>query len=76
MNLGDPVDRAFRAYARACERENAICQQPANTSGIRQHGGRRYVVLENGNGILAVYRLAPSGRIQRLADWPKALASE
>jgi hypothetical protein len=75
MNIEDPVDRAFRAYARQCERENAIYQQPAHYSGIRQHGGRRYVVLENMHGVLAVYRVMPSGRIRQLDDWPAALAS-
>jgi len=73
MNLtytpkGDPVLRAFAAYFRA-----GNIDQPANTSGIVEHDGKQYVVLENVNGILAVYRIRPDGQLKRLRRWPSAL---
>jgi hypothetical protein len=50
----DVVRRAFAAYFRTGGTE-----QPANTSAEVEHEGKRYVVLGNINGILAVYRVIP-----------------
>ncbi len=69
----DPVARAFAAYYRESAREGYLYQQPANTSGEVIHDGLRYVVLENSNEILAVYRIKPDGLLRRLKRWPKAL---
>jgi hypothetical protein len=35
------------------------------------HNGRRYVVLQNVNGVLAVYRVRHDGILKRLRRWPK-----
>jgi len=71
--LIDPTARAFRAWFRHADRHGLIPTQPANTSGVVHHDGQDYVVLENVNGILAVYLVAASGRIKRLDDWPSDL---
>jgi hypothetical protein len=44
----DLTTRAMAAYFRTAEQEGAtIVDQPANTSGVVEHNGRSYVVLEN-----------------------------
>jgi hypothetical protein len=68
--------RAFAAYYRAWAREGLDQQQidqPANTSGVRAHGGKRYVVLENVRGVLAVYRVRPDGILKGLRRWPREI---
>jgi len=45
--------------------------QPASTSGVRVCKGKKYVILENANGILAVYRIKNDGFLKRLKRWPK-----
>lgn len=61
------TSRAFAAYFRS---EGPNADQPANTSGPIEHEGKRYVVLRNINGVLAVYRLRPQGLLKRLRRWP------
>jgi hypothetical protein len=65
------VELTGRAFA-AWFRSGAI-DQPANTSGVRVHDGKNYVVLQNANGILAVYRVRNDGKLKRLRRWPKAV---
>lgn len=60
------VRRAFAAYFRA-----GGTQQPANTSGEVEHEGKRYVVLANVSGILAVYRVRNDGVLKGLRRWPR-----
>lgn len=60
--------RAFAAYFRA-----GGTDQPANTSGVVTHNGRRYVALHNVNGVLAVYRVRNDGILRRLRRWPSEL---
>jgi hypothetical protein len=67
---GDPIDRAFAAYFRT---EGAYAAQPSNHSDVQEHAGKEYVVLRNVNGILAVYRIRPSGELKRLRRWPTEL---
>lgn len=47
--------------------------QPANTSGFREYDGKAYIVLENINGPLAVYRVKNDDTLKRLKRWPKGL---
>lgn len=69
---GDPVDRAFSAYFR---RFGASANQPASSSRVeRDDKGLDYVVLRNTNGVLAVYRIRPSGELKLLTRWPAELA--
>lgn len=66
--------RAFAAYFRSAKAEGAWSpDQPANTSYVTEHDGKRYVVLENVNGVLAVYRVRTSGVLKGLRRWPKAI---
>lgn len=65
----DLTRRAFAAYFRTGD----SMDQPANTSGIVEHDGRRYVVLHNIRGTLAVYRVRTDGVLKRLHRWPAAL---
>lgn len=69
MDTQDLRRRALAAYFRA-----GGTDQPANTSGMREHGGRRYVVLRSGAGPLAVYRVKNDGMLRRLKRWPEAVA--
>lgn len=62
------VTRAFAAYFRA-----GGIDQPANYSGVVLHDGKRYVVLVNAGGFLAVYRVRNDGMLKRLRRWPAAL---
>ena len=62
----DEVTRAMAAWFRSGQ-----SVQPANTSDVRVCNGKQYVVLENINGILAVYRIKNDGFLKRLKRWPK-----
>ena len=68
------TSRAFAAYFRAAARNGvASPDQPANSSGVQEHGAKRYVVLANVNGILAVYRVRSDGILKGLKRWPKEI---
>jgi hypothetical protein len=66
----DVTRRAFAAYFRS-----GGIDQPANSSGVVEHNGKAYVVLENVNGILAVYRVRNDGMLKRLRRWPSDLGA-
>jgi hypothetical protein len=73
------IVRAMSAYYRQGHREGHTDQQitiPANTSYLAELGGKRYVVLENVNGVLAVYRVRNDGVLKGLKRWPKELETE
>jgi hypothetical protein len=63
----DVTRRALAAYFRS-----GGIDQPAN-SGVIEYNGKAYVVLENFNGILAVYRIRNDGMLKRLRRWPTDL---
>jgi hypothetical protein len=46
---------------------------PANTSYLAELAGKQYVVLENVNGVLAVYRVRNDGILKGLKRWPREL---
>jgi hypothetical protein len=79
--MDDETRRALAAYfmrgssrhAVASDWPGHIDDQPADSSGPTEHDGKRYIVLRNVNGILAVYRVRTSGALKRLARWPAAL---
>ena len=66
--MDEMVKRAMAAWFRS-----GGSDQPANTSGGREYGGKKYVVLENVNGPLAVYRIKVDGILKRLKRWPKEI---
>jgi len=65
MDENEMVRRALGAWFRY-----GGMDQPANSSGVRTHQKKKYVVLENIRGILAVYRIKPDGYLKRLKRWP------
>ncbi|HVB77452.1 MAG TPA: hypothetical protein VNI34_06590 [Candidatus Nitrosotalea sp.] len=67
----DTLRRAFAAYFRYSD--NAYPIQPANDSYHAEFQGKEYVVLQNANGVLAVYRVRNDGKLKRLRRWPGAL---
>ena len=71
LNDAEMTRRAMAAWFRSGGRE-----QPANTSGLVSVEGLEYVVLNNINGILAVYRVRQVNQapmLKRLKRWPSAL---
>lgn len=52
------MERAYKAYFRG---DSFVKPQPANTSRVVECKGRTYAVLENVNGLLAVYSVGERG---------------
>ena len=71
----DGADLTRRAFAQWFRGAHARLNQPASTSGVREHDGKLYVVLENVNGVLAVYRVRRTGFLRLMKRPPKALVS-
>jgi hypothetical protein len=67
--MDEMVKRATAAWFRS----GGDDQPGSGPSGIREHEGKKYVVLENVNGILAVYRIKNDGLLRRMKRWPKAI---
>ena len=68
------VTRAMRAYFIASKKEGGESPaQPSNSSAVTEFEGKRYVVLNNVNGILTVYGLRNDGVLKRLGRWPESL---
>jgi hypothetical protein len=61
--------RALAAYFRSGE--GAV--QPGEPVLMEDDEGKRYVVLSNEDGILAVYRVRNDDMLKRLKRWPAAL---
>ena len=65
----DFLNRAMAAYFK-----NDTDPQPTtDRSYVKTYVDRRYAVLSNATGTLAVYRIRSKGAIQRLTRWPDAL---
>ena len=67
---GDPVDRAVAAYYRT---GGSSVPHPSNNPAVVKHNGKQYVVLDNVNGVLAVYRIRNNGYLKQLKRWPPEL---
>lgn len=66
---GDELTRrAFAAYFRT-----GGTGQPGKASGVVERDGKRYVVLQNARGVLAVYRVRNDGMLRRMRRWPLGL---
>ncbi len=74
--MDDLTARAFAAYFRYPDAP--MLDQPAGEpwSGPQDWQGKRYVVLRNSRGVLAVYRVRTSGALKRLVRWPKEVEAE
>lgn len=68
----DFVTRATKAYFRKVAGSSQYAMQPSNESSVETVGCRRYVVLRNVNGTLAVYRIRKCDQVLKgLKRWPK-----
>lgn len=66
------MTRAMTAYFKTMIGSNQIAMQPSNESAFECVGDRRYVVLRNVSGTLAVYRIRSCDKVlKRLKRWPK-----
>jgi hypothetical protein len=66
MHEGDLITKATRAHAHWCRARGCIEDAPSvSDSEVTDDG---VVVLRNVNGVLARYRVGPSGRLRRLPD--------
>jgi hypothetical protein len=61
--------RALSAYFKS---EDGMVQQPT-TPEIMEIKDRKYVVLHNVNGVLAVYRIKTDDILKRLKRYPKEI---
>lgn len=64
------ISRAIAAYCRS------PAWQPPNRCDVREHDGKRYVVLSARGQVLAVYRVRPAGILKGLKQWPAELETE
>lgn len=67
------LNRAISAAAREAAKAGGVLMQPASGSGVQEVNGKRYVVLRNVGGILAVYRVRTDGILKGMKRWPKEL---
>lgn len=63
----------FIIRAKAAWLRSGAIEQPSNDSEIREHDGKKYVVLVNVRGVLAVYRIKNDEALKRLRRYPKEL---
>jgi len=72
--MDELLARAIQAYYVARRRQGAIADQPSiSDSGTETHYGKRYIVLRNSKGTLAVYRVRRDGGLKALKRWPAIL---
>jgi len=66
--------RALAAYYRAETREPGIVPtQPVGNGDVVELEGRRYVVLNHTEGVLAVYRVRNDGQLRKMRRPPKEI---
>ncbi|MGH3187205.1 MAG: hypothetical protein ACRDPY_25290 [Streptosporangiaceae bacterium] len=71
------LQRALAAYYRPIAGQSHNAGRTAASaikSHIAEHLGKRYVVLENFDGVLAVYRVRNDGILKALRRWPAEIA--
>jgi hypothetical protein len=72
--MDELMSRAYRAYFTTARRESYSADQPSeNSSGQEEVGDKSYIVLRNGAGVLAVYRIRNDNMLKRLRRWPVEL---
>ena len=67
--------RAVTAYYRDARRAGREPDVPAGGGNVVEHDGKRYVMLANVNGTLAMYRVRRDGVLKRLRRWTPGIAS-
>jgi hypothetical protein len=80
LSVPPPVDerdllrRASAAWLRGADRVGLMPEPPdPGLSGVEQVGGKTYVVLRNGDGLMAVYRVRDDGTLKALRRVPAEL---
>lgn len=74
MGAYDVVSRALRSYFKTARKEGYSAAQPSVVGSHQQEvADRSYVVLRNGSGILAVFRIRTNDKLKRLRRWPTEL---
>jgi hypothetical protein len=66
----DLIRRSLAAYYRSAP---APARAPGQDSRVTEHEGKRYVILANTSGVIAVYRVRNDGILKGLRRWPKAI---
>lgn len=66
----DLENRALIAYMRKTAKLGGSIIQPSRPQ-VTTIGDKKYVLLTNVNGILAVYRVRQDGKLKGLVRWPK-----
>ena len=66
--MKDAWDRAVDAEKRRCDRLGLIFNQPASSWREDDYGVGDLVKFGNLNGLIAAYRVGPTGRITRQRD--------
>lgn len=69
--MDELIRRAIAAHYRSGGRD-----QPGSESEVTDIGDRRYVVLRNINGVMAVYRLTTQGKLRIMRRWPAEIRAE
>jgi len=64
------IRRAIAAWYRAPGSHSHGTVLPSNSSYLCEIDGKQYVVLNNVNGVLAVYRVRNNGFLKGLRRWP------
>lgn len=70
MNNESYESRAMAAYFRASAKCGGAVNQPGESVLTEDLTGKKYVVLANVNGVLAVYRIRNDGMLKVLKRWP------
>jgi hypothetical protein len=69
--MSEVVSRALRSYFK---KEGHQAAQPTVRGTHQQEvADKSYVVLRNGSGVLAVFRIRTNGVLKRLRRWPTEL---
>jgi hypothetical protein len=75
IHAPDLMARARSAfYTSTLKAGQSSLRAPEPSEHLRECGGRRYAVLADGNGILAVYAVSANDRLRRVDAWPEELA--
>jgi hypothetical protein len=71
---GDLLHRASAAWFRGANRVGLMPEPPdPGLSGVEEVGGKTYVALRNGDGLMAVYRVRDDGTLKALRRVPAGL---
>lgn len=74
IHAPDLMSRARSAfYTATLKAGQSSLRAPEPSEHLRAWGGRRYAVLADGKGILAVFAVSANDRLRRVETWPEEL---